>query len=121
MANGSYTCDLDQLDVNFSFGEPFSEPYFTGRMTGQRTKEWSVGCVENGGWTAIRAIRRGGKYQVWLQYSLLSSGRGDKPGWYCVEQAGWPDRVPCKKLLGLSASSNKISNWFGDWYFMDGG
>lgn len=117
MANGEYTCDLSQLDVSLNFGEPFSTGYYTGRMEGQKNKEWQVGCVDNGKWKGIRAIRLGGRYPVWLQYSLTPWGSA-KEGWYCVEYAQRQES-PCQKLLGVPASSKIISNWFGRWYKMD--
>lgn len=117
MANGEYTCDLSQLDVSLSFGKPFSEGYYTGRMEGQKNKEWKVGCVDDRKWKSIRAIRLGGRYPVWLQYSLTPSG-STKPGWYCVEEAMLQES-PCQKLLGVPASSKVESHWFGRWYKMD--
>ena len=118
MANGEYTCDLSQLDISLSFGEPLSEGAYTGQITGQKTEDWQLGCVSNGDWKSIRASRLRGKYRVTLQYSLNTALGSVKPGWYCVEGAG-PQESPCQKLLGVPASSKVVSNWFGRWYKMD--
>lgn len=117
-ANGEYTCDLSQLDIDFNFGEPFSEGYYTGTFADQKTKDWQVGCVDNGSWKAIRAVRLRGRYPVALQYSLVNNWSSAKPGWYCVERP-LVEAAPCQKLFGLPASSKVISNWFGRWYKMD--
>nr|QGT50738.1 hypothetical protein Elusimicrob2101_0010 [uncultured Elusimicrobia bacterium] len=116
MANGSYTCDLSLLDISLNFGESFSKAYYTGTMSGQRTDLWEVGCVDNGNWKSIRAIRLGGKYPVWLQYSLTPWGSA-KPGWYCVESAS-SSSSPCRELLGVDEASKMVPNWFGRWYLM---
>lgn len=117
MANGAYTCDFSLLDIDFNFGEPFSQGYGTSLMTGQKTKDWKVGCLDNGNWWSIRAMRQGGRYPVQLQYSLTKWGAA-KPGWYCVDDG--QAASPCQKLWGLPAGNRVVSNWHGCWYTMDG-
>lgn len=114
-ANGTYTCDFSQLDINVNFGETFVDGYFSG----QRKDGLTLGCLSVGSWYAIRyGDYDKGKYPVYIQYSLNASGTTAHAGWYCVERP-LTSAVPCQKLLGLPASSQVIANWFGRWYKMD--